>query len=240
MVFVLLHSPLVGPTTWALVGQQLQQRGLEVVIPTLVRADAGAVPYWEQHVQAVARAVAPVPPHQPLMLVGHSGAGMLLPAIRQVTRRPVAAYLFVDAGVPQDGKSRLDLFDQPDEADQFREAAVGGFLLPWSSEDVHEVIPDATLRHRFVAELAPLPLAVYEEPLPVFADWPDAPCGYLRFGANPAYDASAAHAQQAGWPYRQLQGAHFHMLVDPVEVTTALLALLEQLGIDLAFAKKVV
>jgi hypothetical protein len=156
---------------------------------------------------------------------------MLLPAIRQVTGRPVAAYLFVDAGLPQDGRSRLDLFDNAAEAQRFRQSALkaGGFLPTWSDQDLREVIPDDELRRRFVAELTPLPLAVYEEPLPVFPGWPDAPCAYLRFGHNPAYAAPAAHAQQAGWPYLQLDGHHFHMLVDPPAVANALIELVEQI-----------
>jgi hypothetical protein len=123
-------------------------------------------------------------------------------------------YLFVDAGLPQDGRSRLDLFDNAAEAQRFRQSALkaGGFLPTWSDQDLRQVIPDDELRRRFVAELTPVPLAVYEEPLPVFSGWPDAPCAYLRFGDNPAYAAPAAHAQQAGWPYLQLDGHHFHMV----------------------------
>ena len=85
---------------------------------------------------------------------------------------------------------------------------------------------------RFVAELRPLPLAVYEEPIPVFEGWPDAPCGYLRFGANPAYDAPAERARRDGWAYREMDGAHFHMLGDPAAVAGALLDLVEQMGVS--------
>src|SRR6185436_1876616 len=97
-----------------------------------------------------------------LILTGHSGAGMLLPAIRQLTMRPVTAYLFVDAGIPEDGKSRLDLFEDSLAAAQFRQAAVRGLLPIWSDEDLREAIPDPKWRQRFVGELRPLPLAVYE------------------------------------------------------------------------------
>src|SRR5207249_3404078 len=105
---------------------------------------------------------------EPCVLVGHSGAGALLPAIREALGRPVFAYVFVDAGIPQDGMSRLDQFSSQEEAEQFRQAAVDGLLPTWTEDDLAHLIPDAETRRRFVSELRPLPLAVYEEPIPVF------------------------------------------------------------------------
>ena len=199
MVFVLLHSPLVGPLTWSLVATELQRNGIAVVVPELRTPEASAMSYWQQHARAIAQACERCPPDQPLILVGHSGAGMLLPVARQALGRPVAAYIFVDAGIPEDRQSRLDLFESATAAEQFRQKASNGLLPTWRAPDLAEVIPDATLRQRFVAELRPLPLAVYEEPIPVFPGWPDAPCGYIRFGTNPSYTAPAAHARAAGW-----------------------------------------
>ena len=37
-VYVLIHSPLVGPLTWKLVADQMRQRDMEVIVPTLVDA----------------------------------------------------------------------------------------------------------------------------------------------------------------------------------------------------------
>ncbi|MSP13091.1 MAG: alpha/beta hydrolase [Chloroflexi bacterium] len=236
-MFVLIHSPLGGPYTWVPVAEVLRQKGVGVIVPTLTSSQESATPYWQQHAAAVAQALQAQggdPSQQPLILVGHSGAGMLLPAIRQVTGRPVAAYLFVDAGLPVAGKSRLDLFEDAEAAAAFRQAATGGLLPAWTEEDLREVIPSIEQRRRFVAELRPLPLAVYEDPLPVFAGWPDAPCGYLRFGANPAYDTGAARALREGWAYSQLEGMHFHMLVDPPAVAQALLTLVERMGLPVA------
>ena len=144
-------------------------------------------------------------------------------------RHPAAAYLFVDAGLPAPGASRLSQFPPP-AAEAFRRAAAerGGVLHVWTDDELRETIPDAAVRAAFVAELharGPLPLAVYEELLPVSDGWPDAPCGYLRFGANPAYDAPAAEAHRRGWPVRFIEGDHFHMLVDPPAVAAALLEL---------------
>ena len=225
--FVLVHSPLVGPLTWVPVAEELRRMGVSAIAPPLPDAREVGPPYWMRHAEAVAQAMKELPAGEPLILVGHSGAGMLLPAIREVSKRPVAGYIFVDAGVPHDGMSRLDFFEG-EEANAFRERATGGFIPTWSEDDLAEVIPDAEMRHRFVGELTPLPLAVYEEPLPVFEGWPDAPCGYLQF--SPFYAPYAEQARREGWAYRRLEGGHFHMLVEPKAVANALVEIARQTG----------
>ncbi len=166
---------------------------------------------------------------------GHdnSGAGVLLPAIRDRMTRAVRGYVFVDAVIPEDGKSRLDLMEREsrDAADQFRQRARARCIAPWTEEDLRKSIPDPTLRRQFVAELHPVLLAVYEEPIPVFEGWLDGPCGYLLFSS--IYRVFADRAQRAGWPYVGVPGGHFHMLVDPVAVTGALPKLVQKMGVDL-------
>ena len=228
-MFALIHSPLVGPYTWALVADELRRTGIGAAVPVLAEVDVAHPPFWQQHAEAAAQMVKLIPPDRPPILVGHSGAGMLLPVIRQTLSRPVAGYIFVDAGLPKDGMSRLDLFESAEEAEQFRQAAKDGLLPTWSDEDLREVIPNDEVRRRFVAELRPLPLVAYEEPLPVFTGWPDAPCGYLQFSS--VYDQPARDAQGRGWPYTRIDGGHFHMLVDPSAVASALVNLAAKMGI---------
>jgi hypothetical protein len=74
-----------------------------------------------------------------------------------------------------------------------------------------------------LAEMRPRPLAFFEEPIPCFANGPDAPCSYLHLSA--AYDAAAAQSQRAGWVYWRMGAGHFHMLVDPTRIADALLDL---------------
>ena len=195
--------------------------------PVLTTDPAGEPPYWRQHVAQVARAVEHVG-DQPLVLVGHSGAGPLLPAVGAALERPILTYLFVDANIPCDGASRLELLGRPAEVEAFRASAREGLLPTWRDEDLREALPDPLLRRRFVAELRPLPLAVYEEALPVPEAWPDAPCGYVQLSA--AYLTAGRQARQAGWAYYRLMGGHFHMLVEPAAVADAL----QCLGQDLA------
>src|SRR5262245_15662160 len=204
VVFLLVHSPLVGPATWTPMAEALRTSGYEVVVPRLDSPPGIHGTYWDRHARIVAEAAAAVPQDRAIVLVGHSGAGPLLPAIREAMHRKVAGYLFFDAGLPRDGASRLDLFDTPEEVKAFRAAAVDGILPKWTDDDLRTAITDDVLRRAFVADLPALPLAVYEEPLPVFRNWPDAPCAYVRTSAT--YDPFLAAAKKQGWPVRSLDG----------------------------------
>jgi hypothetical protein len=228
VTFVLVHSPLVGPLTWSLVASELRRRGSDALTPE-VRAHADtAKPFWERHARSAAAAMASLPSDRAIVLVGHSGAGALLPAIRAISDRPVAAYLFVDAGIPRDREPRLTggavaqmrgIYDR------------GGAFPDWTEDALVDIVPDAELRRALVADLRPQPWRFWEEPIPVSADWPDAPCAYLRFGANPTYDDAAAEAQRRRWPLAALEGDHFHMLVDPHAVAEALVGLSRRMGV---------
>ena len=85
------------------------------------------------------------------------------------------------------------------------------------------MFPDAGIREEVTVEQPRLPLACYQEQVPVPAGWDDHPCGYLLFG--PPYDAQAREAQRRGWAVRSLPGAHLHQTVDPAGVARVLLEL---------------
>ncbi len=229
-MFVLIHSPLVGPLTWGPVAERLVAGGLEVRVPVL-QDRTGEGPCWQQQADGVALTLHGAKP--PWLLVGHSGAGALLPAIRQALGGPVAGYIFVDAGIHRDGLTRLEAMqaESPEFATQLRGHLVSGGRFPeWEDDQLRPIIPDGRLRTGLLAELRPRPLAFFEEPISIFAAWPDAPCGYVQFSS--AYDAPAAQARAAGWPFRSFMNhaaGHFHMLVDPVAVAGALIELTVQM-----------
>jgi hypothetical protein len=217
--------------TWQPVAEILRKKGAAVFCPALTSPMQIETSYWRLHATQIAQSLARASETQPVVLAAHSGAGMLLPAARQLIRQPIMGYIFVDAGIPEPNKSRLDLFEDQAQKWAFRKAAVNGLLPSWNEADLREVIPNDRQRKRFVTELKPLPLAVYEEPIPVFEEWPDAPCALIRFGANPAYDRSVQRARLEGWATVQLDGQHFHMLVDPVSVAETFLELSKHLRI---------
>ena len=80
-LLVLVHSPLTGPLTWQPVARVLTARGYSAVVPSLVEGLMGPRPYYPRLAARVAEAVL----HEArgareAVLIGHSGAGAILPA----------------------------------------------------------------------------------------------------------------------------------------------------------------
>lgn len=232
--FVLIHSPLCGPATWQPVAAQLRAQGHYAIVPRLADDERLQAPLWQQQAESIVGAMKDVPAQQPIVWVAHSGAGLRLPAYRASVLHPVAAYIFVDAGIPHDfpvhGMSQLGCIARDDAAfaAMLRDEFSRGRRFPaWTNNDLRDAIPDNAQRAQMLAELQPRGLRYFEERLPAFASWPDAPCAYLHFTAP--YDAMAAYALSQCWAYRKIDAGHFHMLVDPVAVAQAIIDLQSQI-----------
>lgn len=226
-VVVLAHSPLTGPAAWGRLPEVLRDRGHELVVVEVT--DDDAPPYAGRYVARAALQVAAGVPSGPVVLVGHSGAGYLLPQIgaaRRAARAPVAAYVFLDAGIPYGrGATRSTLLRGEDQSfadDLDALLAAGGAFPTWDDDDLRDLVPDDELRAALVRSLRPRGQDFFTEPLPFPADWPDAPCGFVRLSA--AYERPARVARSRGWPVVEadLAGGHFAMCTDPDGVADAL------------------
>ena len=223
--FVLVHSPSVGPLTWAPVRQRLDAAGAVTVVPSLAGVAGAGPPFWRPVAATVRQAIDALPPDQPVVLVAHSNAGLFVPVIADASPRPVAGCLFVDAALP--APSGPTPVATADHLDFLRSKVDGGRLPPWTEwwdeADVAAMFPDAGTRAAVSAEQPRLPLSYYEERVPVPAGWDRRPCGYLLFG--PPYEPVAEDAARRGWAVRHVPGRHLHQLVDPGTVTTTILAM---------------
>jgi alpha/beta hydrolase family protein len=226
-VFVLIHSPFVGALTWRPAALALEEKGHVAVIPTLSEVRP---PYWPHYASLVADAIQGLRSDEPLALVAHSAAGLLIPAARAaMPDKAIRGYIFVDAVVPRKGANLVELIpaNVGIGIEQLRAQATDGLLPPWGTgwpEDLwRQLIPDDALRERFIEDLRPMPLALYEERVPLAAGWPDAPCSYLRFSV--LYADAEREAHQSGWTTREASGGHLHMLVEPTRVADSLIEL---------------
>jgi hypothetical protein len=230
-VFVLVHSPSVGPLTWTRVADRLRVRGQETIVPALLDvADAGP-PFWPRLVEDVAKAMSQLDPHRPVLLVAHSNAGLFVPLLVTHAVRPVHGCIFVDAALPPPAHETP--VAPAELLDFLRSKATNGRLPPWTEwwdeEDVAPMFPDPQTRAAVTAEQPRLPLAYYEQMVPVPVGWDNRPCGYLLFG--PPYDEMAADARRRGWLVDELPGQHLHQVVDPVGVADRLIAMAQRLAV---------
>jgi pimeloyl-ACP methyl ester carboxylesterase len=227
--FVLVHSPALGPATWAPAAAALSARGRDVLLPPLTGLADADPPYWLHAVRNVVATVRAAPDDRPLVLVAHGNAGLLVPALVANAPRDVAACLFVDATVPlRDGWMTVT---PPAARPLLRALAEQGRLPPWTQwwepADAAALFPDEHTRALVEEQEPRLPLAYFEEPVPAPAGWDERPCGYLRFSET--YSPAAGEANERGWPVAHLPGGHLHQLTDPVGVARRLAALADEL-----------
>jgi thioesterase domain-containing protein len=104
-MLVLLHSPLVGPLTWQPAAACLRASGYQVAVPSLAGALDPGPPFYPKLAGRVAETIRQANPAGAVVLIGHSGAGALLPAAAEAAGMPVAAMVFVDAILPHPGLS---------------------------------------------------------------------------------------------------------------------------------------
>jgi hypothetical protein len=245
-LFVLIHSPLVGPGTWSAVAEELAGHGCDVAVPSLLGIAEDGPPYWPLVVTAVAGAAtrgepaqdtaglhqaARPGPGQPVVLVAHSNAGLFVPAIRRALAAKPACSLFVDATLPSAhgatptaGKSFLAFLHGLAGPD----GRLPQWTDWWGEDEVAPLFPDRRTRELVSREQPRLPLAYFTEEVPVPPGWDDHPCAYLQFSA--AYDTEARQAAQRGWQVRALPGQHLHQLADPPAVARALLDMVGSTG----------
>ena len=194
-------------------------------MPTLVDDEGAPEPFWSQQASSVARSI---PAEGPVALVAHSGAGPLLPGIAAALDTRPAAFLLVDALLPRDGSSRLQLLARvsPEAAEELRlELAAGRRVPSWTEDQLAGAVPTVAVRRRVLSEMRPRGRRFFEEQIPVPEGWPEAPCGYLQL--SPFYGPAAAEARSRGWPVRVIDAGHLHTVVDPGSVSARLTELLE-------------
>lgn len=220
---VLVHSPFLGPASLRPLADALAGYGHPAVLLDL-RPSVVAPPVHQVLVGAFADAIGDASLSGPVVLVGHSGAGPLLPAFADALDEGVAGLVFVDAGLPTPGRSWRDTVPRELYL-ELRDRSRDGQLPRW-----HLWFPDAlstldpSLREEVAEEEPEVPLAFLKEARPD-VEWPG-PAGYVRLSSP--YDPDLAAAQALGWPAISLDSHHLAPAADPGPVAEAILRVLTQ------------
>ena len=224
---VLVHSPHLGPASLRPLADALAADGIQSCLVDL-RVTVSAAPVHQRLIGAFADAMDEVELAEPAVLVGHSGAGPLLPAFAAELDEMVAGLVYVDAELPTPGRSFREL--HPDWFAKLRASAREGQLPRWSDwftpNPFAELISDETLRAEMIEEEPEVAVEFLKEQRPS-AEW-DGPSGYLLL--TDVYAEHAAAARELGWTVRELASNHLAPATDPDPVAAALTGLLGDLA----------
>jgi hypothetical protein len=220
--FVLVHSPVVGPSTWRWVAETLRSAGHDVVVPDLVGAAATGAPDV-----FAAGVVACCGSGDDTVVAAHSGAGAVLPSvIANLIVRP-RRVVFVDAGLPPcAGRFTAGGGFLP----TLRGLATAGVLPRWSQwwapEMLAKLVPDPGRRNVIEVELPRIPLAWYEATIEVPPGWcRAADCAYVLL--SDAYRDDAARAAELGWQVVERPGTHLDIVSDDLAIAEILVRFID-------------
>jgi hypothetical protein len=224
--FVLIHSPFLGPLSWRAVDGALRKRGEAALLLDLRPALSAERRYYEAFCATAARQIG-----APSILVAHSGAGALVPAILGRAKGLAQGAIFVDALLPHPGRSWFDAAPIG-LVKRLRAGARAGRAPPWPSwwpkEAMAQLLPDRRLRERLSRSAPAVPLAYLEEPAPASAASPP-PRGYGYVQLSSSYDKPADRARALGWPVERVHGHHLSAMTEPDLVAEAIVAVARRL-----------
>jgi pimeloyl-ACP methyl ester carboxylesterase len=230
--FLLVHGSHGGGWIWQKVTPRLRAAGHEVYAPTLTGVsdrshlfDCGV--NLTTHITDVVSLLA-YEDLSDVILVGNSYAGMVITGVAAKVPERLKRLVYLDAYVPEDGQSEVDLWPAEMRAAILAdEAASKGLRQP--PPPALFGVTDPVLAEWVKVRWTPHPLATYTEPVPrgnarsaalprVFIHCTEGPTM-----STPLFAPFAAKARANGWEVRELATGHVAMLTAPQEVSDMLL-----------------
>lgn len=225
-VFVLVHGAFQGGYVWREVAGELRRAGHEVLTPTLtglgerthlVAGNRGLAGYVQDlELAALYEQV------EDIVLVGHSWSGLLIPAVAERLPGRVVRLVFVDAVLPEPGKSFADLAG-PKFEDMLASHCDGRMVRPWPLP-VFGLPPGGEMVRRFAVRLTSMPAAAFREPYagPDWSKWPHPVFIRCLRTKNPLLADMDRLARERGLERREIDTDHNPMTTDPATLAAVL------------------
>jgi pimeloyl-ACP methyl ester carboxylesterase len=219
--FVLVHGAWQGPSTWDLIIPKLQGAGHKVFTPVLTGLGTdshrlSSAVNLDTHIDDVT-GILKGEGLQEITLVGHSYAGMVITGVAERESGRVSRLVYVDAFVPADAESALDLLPANIQK-SFREQARAngeGWRLP-ASESLLDLwgLQPGTAREYVHARLCDFSLRCFEQkvrlPSNATATLPKtfiAAVGH-NYPARSVFERFGEKARRERWNYHELPTGH--------------------------------
>ena len=157
-----------------------------------------------------------------VVLIGHSFGGVVATGVADRARDRVAHIIYLDAFVPEDGQSLMDLV--PAQArDRMRAACLAGDGWRVPPRDMPPDTPDED-RVWATPRRTAHPIAAFEERLSLSGK-PLPPRAYIycqRRDGHDSFGPFAARARREGWPYAEIDASHNPHITASRELCTVL------------------
>lgn len=224
--FILIHGAFQGAWVWRETAALLRAAGHEVLTPELTGLGGRAhlltegqalSGYVADVVNAVAFSLC-----GPAVFVGHSFTGLVAAAAAARFPGLARGLVFVDALIPEPGRSFLDMAG-PEFAKVLKAHVHDGWLVrPWPLPVFGVAEPE--LAPAFAARLTSMPLAAFAEPFAFPLPGPDLPRGFIRCtrNPNPFIEAQAAKARAGGYGFTAIDSGHAPMITATQALALAL------------------
>jgi len=229
--FVLVHGSWHGGWCWRLVTPLLRAAGHEVFTPTLSglgershlilpRVDLAL------HIKDIVQ-VLYFEDLRRVILVGHSYAGMVITGVAALAAERLRQLVYLDAHVPEDGQSQMDLWTAARREEARADLAAGRLYLPVPSAALLGVT-DPGFASWLEPRMTPHPRTTYVDSVPQQTAASRAlPRAYIHCtNASIIPDPRqvyATNARAAGWPVFTMATGHDAMVTQPTELARILL-----------------
>lgn len=228
--FVLVHGSFRGAWCWEGVATRLEAVGHTVLRPTLAGLGERAhlrdpMPTLETWIEDVARVIR-LETTEPVVLVGHSFAGMIVGAVADRMPERLRHLVYLEAQILESGESPL--MRAPRLIEAYRRKAIASGTPGWVPAPPPSAldIADADLAHSVAARLTPQPLSVYEDAVELAHPLGNGlPATYVAC-TDPPYPTLESARERArcmpSWDYIEIATGHDLMLTKPDAVAALL------------------
>lgn len=232
--FVIVYGAWSGAHAWRWVRPLLRDAGHDVFTPSLTGLGERAHLLHEDvdldtHVRDVVGTLE-FEDLDNVVLVGHSYGGMVIAGVADRVPDRVAHLVYLDAEVPEDGQSELDLVP-PDERADFEESARSrgeGWRVPPPVPDPlpPDLPPDV---HWVLTRMRPQPLRTFAQPLRLSNASPPPRRTYVLHTESKEDQEPPAHVERARsdpeWGFEELPAGHAAHVTAPRELADLLISL---------------
>jgi pimeloyl-ACP methyl ester carboxylesterase len=221
--FLVCHGAWSAGWAWKKMHPLMAARGHRLVTPTCTglgeRAHlANPSIDLETHIQDILNVIK-YEDLREIVLIGHSYGGMVATGVADRARDSIAQLIYLDAFVPGDGQSLLDLNEPARPRMQELAKAGGGWRVP--PNPTPPDTPQADLEW-LAARRVDMPIKCFQMPLKLHGGMPALPRSYIYATRITPADTFGPFAKRAkseqGWNYYEIDASHSPHVTTPEEL----------------------